>query len=278
MKTARTLFPLFLMLALLLSACAQTGIPATGDDVLDVSINVTDTGIAVPEQVTPGLANFIVTNATGLDSQEVVLVRLNTGVTLDQFLTSLRQDEMEAVGLVGIVAGRETGLDQDSNFSTVLEEGTYVVLVFNPEEDVPPMTGVFQVAGASRPTTNNLPQAQVTVDMVDFNFVMPEVLPSGPSTWEITNSGTQWHHIVIVRPQPGVTEQQILEMAQSGPPEGPPPWEQIAYFGPQTQGERAWINVDLTPGTYMAICFLPDFATGESHLERGMIRTFQVGE
>jgi hypothetical protein len=45
-------------------------------------------------------------------------------------------------------------------------------------------------------------------------------------------------------------------------------------------GERAWLDLDLPPGVYTVLCFLPDFASTppKSHLEHGMVRTLTVTE
>jgi hypothetical protein len=36
--------------------------------------------------------------------------------------------------------------------------------------------------------------------------------------------------------------------------------------------------MDLTPGTYIALCFVPDEQTGAPHAAMGMVAIFTVGE
>jgi D-lyxose ketol-isomerase len=63
------------------------------------------------------------------------------------------------------------------------------------------------------------------------------------------------------------------------------PYEQAFRFVGQSSEETAWMNVELEPGNYVAVCVIPDtegsdFAAGEiiTHLEHGMIALFTVSE
>ena len=88
--------------------------------------------------------------------------------------------------------------------------------------------------------------------------------------WEVTNSGSQWHEYVIVRGEEGLTQEQLMEMLMAEEePEGPPPFEVVDYFGPISEGERAWVQViwsrellcDLLPARRR----VRDFACGSGH-------------
>ena len=41
-------------------------------------------------------------------------------------------------------------------------------------------------------------------------------------------------------------------------------------------GGRGWTTLDLQPGEYALICFVPDPADGVPHVAKGMLRTFVV--
>jgi hypothetical protein len=45
-----------------------------------------------------------------------------------------------------------------------------------------------------------------------------------------------------------------------------------------TPGTTAWIEVDLEPGTYFALCYVFDPNTGQPHVAMGMVDVFSVGE
>jgi LPXTG-motif cell wall-anchored protein len=47
-------------------------------------------------------------------------------------------------------------------------------------------------------------------------------------------------------------------------------------MGALMTGKSAWASLDLQPGDYIALCFVPDPASGKSHLELGMHTVFTV--
>jgi len=236
---------------------------------------MSDTAITVPQSASAGITTVSI-NHTGQVDRTVTLARLNTGVTLEQFTGQLATDDMAAVNLVSLAGGVNAPAGQTNEVTLELEEGTYVVIAF-PQSDEPPLLANFPVSGSNAPPASP-PSADVTVDMADFNFTMPDTVSAGSGVWEIQNSGGQWHEMQIIKPEEGFTQEQFFQMMMSDQqPSGPPPFEEIAFFGPSSQGKTGWITVDLQPGTYWAICFLPDIAgDGKSHAEKGMFKEFTV--
>jgi hypothetical protein len=57
---------------------------------------------------------------------------------------------------------------------------------------------------------------------------------------------------------------------------GPPPIQPIGGLGPIASGGEAWLALDLAPGDHVAVCFLPDPATGKRHPELGVAMPFSV--
>src|SRR5690606_40832111 len=61
--------------------------------------------------------------------------------------------------------------------------------------------------------------------------------------------------------------------------DGPPPGEEVGMVGVFGPGETVYRAFDLTPGDYVAVCFIPDYlGDGAPHLMHGMIQAFTVGE
>ena len=51
----------------------------------------------------------------------------------------------------------------------------------------------------------------------------------------------------------------------------------IAFVrGTQSAGVTAWYTADLTPGTYLAVCFIPDPVNGIPHVMLGMTQIVEV--
>ncbi|MBA2276368.1 MAG: hypothetical protein H0W06_01280 [Chloroflexia bacterium] len=136
------------------------------------------------------------------------------------------------------------------------------------------------------PVATGEPPATVTLEMTDQlqYIVTPDPVPAGPNLWELTNTGEQQsHHVVMVRLPETVTVEQIVgefnAMMSGTPPTGESVFAQFTFVGYaalQSGGATTWIELDLEPGTYAAICFIIDPATGRPHAMDGMVTTFTV--
>lgn len=68
----------------------------------------------------------------------------------------------------------------------------------------------------------------------------------------------------------------IMKFMQA--PAGFPPFEVIGGIQAMDSGKSGYAVLDLKPGTYVVVCFVPDPKTGKSHLELGMSKQFTVVE
>jgi LPXTG-motif cell wall-anchored protein len=91
-------------------------------------------------------------------------------------------------------------------------------------------------------------------------------------TWKITNTGPQAHEMGLLRLNPGKTLADALAAGENGPP----PYTSLGGMQALNPGNSGWVTLDLQPATYVAICFIPDPATGKSHAELGMVAQFTV--
>ena len=112
--------------------------------------------------------------------------------------------------------------------------------------------------------------------------------------WEVPNVGAQPHEMVILRLAEGVTLDQLQPvLAAMAPPAatpegaaateaspaamtGPPPFTLIGGVAPMSPGYTNWVVLDLETGNYVAICFVPDPASGQLHFALGMLMPFTV--
>lgn len=271
-----------LMLAgvLVLAACGAPAAAPTPTPVAmpEVTVEVMDAGISAPAEMPAGLVAVTIDNRTEAPTGPI-FARLNEGVTQEQFMEALMTDEsgMAAIALVTLLGGAQAGAGESVRAVFDLKPGNHIALGFG---EGPPQLATFTVAAGSG-AAPAAPAAGVTVDLIDFQFTMPEQIKAGAQTWQIENKGTQWHEMAVVKLNEGATVQDVMAMMMSeGPPEGPPPFEEMAFWAPMSAGERAWMDVDLPAGTYTVLCFLPDFASDppQSHLEHGMVRTLTVTE
>jgi hypothetical protein len=252
----------------------------------------------LPEQVTPGYTLF--TLASDADTSDgLTIFRLHEGATLAEFqAASERIDQAfmeggdvatalnEGLALVDVLAEVSAEPGERRSVGVVLTEGRYA-LEYAPQAEGPSDRTYheFRVEGAAGAPA---PMADATVHMVDFAFAFPPDLPAGEQTWHVLNSGEQLHHIVIFTLAEGATLEDFLEfmeqMEEGGPPEpgeGEPLSEPADHIGIMSAGQESYHFLDLAPGQYVAVCFLPDHlgdATGQPHSMLGMMQVFRVGD
>ena len=80
----------------------------------------------------------------------------------------------------------------------------------------------------------------------------------------------------MARLEPGKTAHDLLAWIEK--PAGAIPGTAIGGVSPLARGEVAWFEVDLSPGRYALICFLPDAEDGKPHFVHGMVRELEVTE
>jgi hypothetical protein len=67
--------------------------------------------------------------------------------------------------------------------------------------------------------------------MADFSYSVPDTVPAGGHVWQIKNNGTQWHEMEVLKPHPGLTKEQFMQIAQAAqPPSGAPPFDTVAWL------------------------------------------------
>jgi hypothetical protein len=162
-----------------------------------------------------------------------------------------------------------------------LRPGRYIVL----GDTVQPFEVVGNEATPAATPEAEGPTVDGTVRLFDFNFEFPETVAAGRQVWVVTNSGEQPHELLLARsPQP-VTAEQVIELmageSEEATPTGGGPsfgdFEPVGGIGWLSPGVTAWTEVDLEPGTYVALCFVFDPETGMTHAAMGMVAVFTVG-
>jgi hypothetical protein len=118
------------------------------------------------------------------------------------------------------------------------------------------------------------PTAQGTVTLLDFSFTLPSAIKADKQTWKVLNAGTQIHEINLMKLADGKTMDDVMAwMAKST---DAPPFANVGGFNGIDPKQTGWMELDLTPGSYIAICHVPDPATGKEHAALGMMLPFEV--
>lgn len=140
------------------------------------------------------------------------------------------------------------------------------------------------------------PDADISARLYEMTIELPEEISAGRRVWAIENTGALLHEIAIFPVPDSATKEQVVsavsaELAVEFGGDPVTAREAIAALGADwdgwTSGDSvgvgvlspqrvAWTQFDLQPGTYGAVCFVPDPAGGKPHLMQGMTTVFTV--
>jgi hypothetical protein len=131
---------------------------------------------------------------------------------------------------------------------------------------------------------DNCGWASQEVTTVDYAFEgLPDEMPAGPTSFEMTNEGAELHEVIIVRRNEGTT-QPLEELLALPEEEVGSLITEAGATGPVAAGESVYTVADLTPGDYVVVCFVPTGMTafdgpppdGMPHAMAGMTAEFTV--
>ena len=133
--------------------------------------------------------------------------------------------------------------------------------------------------GGEESTAPEVPSGNITVYGTEFAYEAPETIGAGETTFTLVNQGEQQHMIIMVELLDGKTLDDVNTYIEEQGVEGrPPKWakevkmEAIAKAGKEDTAKP----VELTPGTYAMLCFIPDKESKKLHVELGMAKELTV--
>jgi hypothetical protein len=244
-----------------------------------VIITATDFKLDLPASIPAGAIALQLVNQ-GKELHQAQIVRLEDGKTVADLEKAMKENGplpswMKFVGGPnGIAPG------QEATSTASLAPGRYAALCLIPGPDGIPhlakgMIQPFEVtAGAG---TAALPVATDTLTLTDYSFQSSRPLTPGRHTILVENAGPQPHELVVLRLAPGKTVEDFATWATSGGMKGPPPAMPMGGVGVMEKGGNGVFSVDLPPGDYGLICFVPDAKDGKLHLAHGMMKQIKVG-
>ena len=246
----------------------------------EITIDAADYSFTAPEIVRTGWVLVNLTNS-GQEPHHVQFLRLNDGVSLEDFEAALKQGEGPALAMtqqVGGVGAIAPGISAQAVIN--LPAGEYAILCFIPSPaDGTPHYAKGMIKGLtvqeSSGGTAAEPEADLAIRLKDFTFDMPASLPAGPTTIQVVNDGPEPHEWNILRLEEGKDLQDALQFLTA--PDGPPPFVPVGGMNGLDVGKTGYVEFDFQPGMYVAICNIPSpKAEGHPHFTLGMVKQFAV--
>jgi hypothetical protein len=223
-----------------------------------------------------------VTLANMLDAEyEFTVFRVHDGTTVDDVEAGIREVNQafdapsltKFLPLADVIGGSSVAGGAQQLVYLDFQPGTYVLQVNASEtgENATMVTVTVNDGPAAEP-----PAADLELHYADFSYDFPDVIKAGPQVWHIQNVGSQPHFAVLFKLLPGKTADDAMAAIASGDDNTPPPFEPGGSLEALTAGQSYYLPVDLAPGNYVAMCFMPDLATGVPHAMEGMVDSFTV--
>ncbi|HYH93108.1 MAG TPA: hypothetical protein VD763_08115 [Candidatus Saccharimonadales bacterium] len=263
------------------SEAASVAPSASAAAAQDLAVTGSDFAFQAPASIPAGLTKLTLTNA-GAEEHQAQIAGFKAGSTFEDLTAALAgPDEIAALALVTL-SGGPTGVQPGASASTTsnLEPGAYVFLCFVRSPDGVPhfAKGMIAPIEVTEPAVEAaVPAGDASLELQDFAFVGLDTLTAGPHQITMTNNGPQPHEATIVKLAEGVSAADLPAMfASTEPPSGPPPFTSVGGVAGIDVGDTVNVDVDLEPGNYAFLCFIPDPATGAPHAALGMIGALTV--
>ncbi|HEX6105889.1 MAG TPA: hypothetical protein VFZ26_09910 [Gemmatimonadales bacterium] len=246
-------------------------------DPVTVTVTTSDFAFEAPAEIPAGLATWRLVNR-GPSLHHVQLFKLAEGKTMDDWFAALKAGGPPPQWATPAGGPNPAELGDTTTTVMALEPGSYAMICFIPSADGVPHV----MKGMARPLTVTpatgaaaaAPQADVVMKLVDYDFELSAPLTAGRHTIKVENAGPQPHEVAIVRLVEGKEPMEFAEWGER--PVGPSPATIHGGVSAIMPGAEAFLEVDLEPGDYGLICFVPDMKDGKGHYHHGMIKRITV--
>ena len=244
------------------------------------TINAKDFAFDAPDTISAGMVTLRLVNA-GPELHHAQLVRIDSGHTYAELMEGLKSMKpgsppppwiRDVAGPNAPIPGGEHSIMLD------LAPGNYALLCWIPSADHVPhvMKGMAKslVVAPATGTPAPAPVADVNVRMTDYAWDIQPEISAGKHVLKLTNEAAQSHEMLLVQLEPGRTAQDVAKWVETM--QGPPPGKPMGGISGMSKGDVVYVPVDLAPGEYALLCFLPDAKDGKMHVEHGMMRQITV--
>jgi hypothetical protein len=244
-----------------------------------VTITARDFTFDAPDTIPAGVTTIRLAVEAGLHHAQ--LLKFSEGKTLTDFIAAMqtmKPGDAPPSWAEDVGGPNPPQPGEAASVTQTLEPGNYAVVCFVDVPDKVPhvmkgMAKAFVVVPST--ATAAEPVADVTMQLVDYAFNLSTPLTAGQRTIRVENGAQQTHEVFVAQLLPGRTMADFAKWAETF--QGPPPMRALGGVAGLKPGLHSTFTVELTPGDYALICFIPDKNDGKLHLEHGMVLPFKIG-
>jgi hypothetical protein len=250
----------------------------------ELTLTLTDNGFEIDQPLTSGRYQITVTNAGTFTESHFALGKIPDDVTDTEYEAFLEaQDDTERLGFEDIeFVGVPDWPTPGGSVSGMIDLAPGRYLLFDPFAGREPRTLMVE-GDLGEPRE---PTADLTVELREMEIDLPKsALTSEPRRWKIVNMGAMSHEVAVLPVSPGFSAEQfeqVLSVMLSLPEDATPPpdlpefvYQPVSAIGILAPQHTSWLDVQLAPGRYLAVCMLP-FGTDYPHAVDGMYRIFDI--
>ena len=247
-----------------------------------VIITATEYAFEAPDTIAAGAVTFRLLNK-GAQIHHAQLVKLLPGHTLEELLALMKEPGPMPAWAIEVGGPNAPAAGAEANATVMLSAGNYALICFVDVPDhaphftkgmsraltVVPRTTPGFTAGPSTP-----PKADLSLTLFDYNFTASKPLVAGKQVIRVVNKSSQSHEVQLFKLEPNRSVQHMLQWLEN--PEGMAPGVGIGGVAALAKNLSAYFEVDLQPGVYGFVCFLPDAKDGNPHFLHGMTKQITV--
>lgn len=245
----------------------------------ELTIKATDFAFEVPKSAPSGWTKLTLDNK-GTEQHQISLAKLGDGQDAKAVEGMLDKGNLAFLAqatLIGAVDGANSS--QSHTVTTNLQPGTYVAFCAIPSPSdgvshyVKGMYASFQVGPDKTDLTE--PKADATIKITPTGYDVPKGF-TGKGTVGVTNTGHFGAEMAIMRLGEGKTKDDLVTYL-TGKPSGPPPFVTVGGVSAQSPGTTTYVDLDLDPGNYVLMSFVPDPSAGFApQFTKGMITPLTI--
>jgi hypothetical protein len=258
---------------------AVSGAVAEAATLPALSISIAGGSITVAGAPVSGAVEVVTSTANAVKEPAPVLVLLNAGVTVEEFVAFLARNrtvDPNTVSRYGTLVFDGAGRPgSTTEAQTMLAPGTYVALNAEGEKSSKWSHASFAVAASPAPVA--LPTPGTVEKTIDFAFRGPATLRRGELV-RFENEGFLVHMDQALPTRGRRTAERLARNLRLGHEKaaeklvaGPP----ISFAGPLSTGALQQETITAAPGFYVQVCFM-ETQDGRSHALLGMERVIRV--
>ena len=250
-------------------SAAESGAPSPRELVIKAG----EYAFLAPDTVPAGLTRVRLTNI-GKEMHHLQVSRLDDGRTLKDVLDAIAARAVSVPWLTPVGGPSVVTPGRERDVVVDLAPGNYVLLCFMPENHLGKGMARSLVVTPPAQSTRAEPHFDARMVLNDFTFTTTPSLRAGRRTLRVENGAAQWHEVFIARLAPGAKPDDVFAWLRA--PEGPPPFEPAGGAMALGRGQVNYMTVDLSPGEYALLCFVPDVKDHKAHVEHGMVGAFTI--